>query len=193
MEKNSEEYDSFDSTYDEKPDFFGHPYIELQEYFQNCPIRGNLLDLGCGQGRDSLFLASIGYNVTAVDISKVGIGQMIKKAQSRGLCIEGIVGDVNNLNLGQKFNVILIDMLLHGLEDSVQLNLLKKCTGFLKQNGLLCIVYPDDFTSDHFMKMLKELPGEWKLLDEITINDIPKIGNETIDFKFKMMVSQITK
>ena len=33
----------------------------------------NILELGCGQGRDSIFFASIGCNVTGTDISKKAI------------------------------------------------------------------------------------------------------------------------
>jgi len=191
MEKNHEEYDSFDNTYDENPEMFGHPYKELQDYFNKRTRRGILLDLGCGQGRDSIFLASLGYQVTAVDSSKVGINQMIKKAQTMGLEIDGIVNDIQNLKLQRKFDVILFDMLLHGFEDSTQLELLGKYSNYLNQDGILCIVYPDDFRVDHFMKMLKSFRTSWNLLDEITINDIPKIEGETIDYKFKMMIAQL--
>ena len=192
MEDNHQEAKSFDNTYDEKPEMFGHPYQELQDYFNNCQIRGNLLDLGCGQGRDSIFLASLGYQVTAVDSSKVGINQMLTKAQSQELEIDGIVNDIQNLKLQKKFDVILFDMLLHGFEDSTQLELLRKYSNSLNQNGILCIVYPDDFKVDHFMNMLKSLPMNWNLLEEITVNDVPKIEGETIDFKFKMMVAQLS-
>ena len=191
MEKNHEEYDSFDNTYDENPEMFGHPYKELQDYFNKRTRRGTLLDLGCGQGRDSIFLASLGYQVTAVDSSKVGINQMIKKAQTMGLEIDGIVNDIQNLKLQRKFDVILFDMLLHGFEDSTQLELLGKYSNYLNQDGILCIVYPDDFRVDHFMKMLKSFRTSWNLLDEITINDIPKIEGEIIDYKFKMMIAQL--
>jgi 2-polyprenyl-3-methyl-5-hydroxy-6-metoxy-1,4-benzoquinol methylase len=170
---------------------FGHPYQELQDYFNNCQIRGNLLDLGCGQGRDSLFLASIGYNVTAVDNSKVGIEQMINKAESQGFKIDGIVDDIKNIKLKKKFNVILFDMLLHGFENSTQLELLRKYSNSLNQDGILCIVYPDDFKVEHFLNILKSFGTDWNLLDEITINDIPKIEGETIDYKFKMMIAQL--
>lgn len=191
MKNNGEEYESFDKTYDVKPEMFGHPYKELQDYFINCPITGNLLDLGCGQGRDSIFLASLGYNVTAVDSSKVGISQMLDKAQSLGFTIEGIVGDIRNTRFDKTFNVILFDMLLHGFEKNVQLELLRKYSEFLNKEGILCIVYPDDFEAEHFMSMLKSLPYDWKFLDEITIVDVPKIEGEEIDFKFKMMVVQL--
>jgi SAM-dependent methyltransferase len=191
MEDNHQESESFDNTYDEKPEMFGHPYQELQDYFNNCQIRGNLLDLGCGQGRDSLFLASIGYNVTAVDNSKVGIEQMINKAESQGFKIDGIVDDIKNIKLKKKFNVILFDMLLHGFENSTQLELLRKYSNSLNQDGILCIVYPDDFKVEHFLNILKSFGTDWNLLDEITINDIPKIEGETIDYKFKMMIAQL--
>jgi len=188
MENNSQEFDSFDNTYDEKPEFFGHPYKELQDYFSNYSTRGSLLDLGCGQGRDSIFLASIGYRVTAVDSSKIGIQQMIKKTQSQGLEVDGIVSDIENLKLEKKFDVILFDMLLHGFEDAIQLELLRKYSNSLNKDGILCIVFPDDFQAEHFMKMLKSFTSDWNLLDEIIINDVPKIENESIDFKFKMMI-----
>jgi len=82
-------------------------------------------------------------------------------------------------------------MLLHGFEDSAQLELLRKYSNSLNQNGILCIVYPDDFKVDHFMNMLKLFGTSWNLLDEITINDIPKIEGEIIDYKFKMMIAQL--
>ncbi len=191
MASNDEQYDSFDDTYAEKPEMFGHPYNELQDYFNNCPIKGNILDLGCGQGRDSIFLASLGYNVTAVDISTVGINQMLEKSRSQGLTIEGIVDDIQNVKLDKTFNVILFDMLLHGFEKHIQLELLEKYSNLLNKGGILCIVYPDDFDTEHFMSMLKSLSNDWKLLDEITIDDVPKIEGEKIDFKFKMMTACI--
>jgi len=83
-------------------------------------------------------------------------------------------------------------MLLHGFEDSTQLELLRNYSSSLNNKGIMCIVYPDDFKADHFMNMLKPLESNWNLLDEIIINDIPKIEGEIIDYKFKMMVAQLS-
>ena len=82
-------------------------------------------------------------------------------------------------------------MVLHGFEKNLQLELLRKYSDYLDKEGIMCIVYPDDFGVDHFMDMLKSLPHNWKLLDEITIDDIPKIEGEKIDFKFKMMIAYL--
>ena len=144
------------------------------------------------QGRDSLFFSSLGYEVTAVDRSKTGISQLIQKAQSRGLQVDGIVGDVSNLKLQRAFDVVLFDMVLHGFEEKTQLDILEKYSNMLNRHGILCIVYPDDLAADHFMNMLKSFGTEWRLLDEITISDIPKVGDEIVDYEFKMLVVQLS-
>jgi len=44
--------------------------------------KGRFLDLGCGQGRDAIFMWEQGFSVTAVDVSEEGIKNVI--AQSKG-------------------------------------------------------------------------------------------------------------
>src|SRR6266508_1465586 len=41
------------------------------------PRGGRILDLGCGEGRDSVYFASCGFDVTGLDVSNEGL----KKAQ----------------------------------------------------------------------------------------------------------------
>ena len=122
---------TFDETYNKNKEFFGHPYQELRQYFQQYP-KGTLLDLGSGQGRDSLFLSSIGYQVTAIDNSKVGVSQMQNKARKMELNIKTIVEDVLKVHLEEKFDVILMDMLLHTFKKDQQRKLLKKFSNNLE-------------------------------------------------------------
>lgn len=184
---------TFDETYLKSEEFFGHPYQELQEYFINQSIKSTLLDVGSGQGRDSLFLAANGFKVTAIDSSKVGISQMLNKAKEKGLKIKGIVVDVLKVQLNEKFNIILFDMLLHTFEKNQQIYLLEKFSKNLEVNGLFCIVFPNDLKSSYFMNLLNSLHIKWRLRDEIIIKDVPKIPNssENNDFKFKMVVAQL--
>jgi len=189
MEKDNDDH-SFDNTYQNNTEMFGHPYKELQDYFTKYSKRGTLLDLGCGQGRDAIFLSSLGYQVTTVDSSKIGVDQMISTTNEQGLEIHGIVADVLELRLDDTFDIILFDMLLHSFEGPQQFNLLKKYSRILHDDGIMCIVFPSDLTTAYFMDMFNSLDNDWKLLEEITIRDVPKIEGEDDVLTFTMIVVQ---
>lgn len=181
---------SFNATYEQNERLFGHPYRELQEFFKGRGVKGTALDLGCGQGRDALFLASLGYRVTAIDNSEVGVNQMLKRAKAAGLEIKGIVADVLQFETEEKFDIILFDMLLHSFEKSQQSEILNKHSEYLSDNGIMCIVYPDDMNAEHFLEILHSLNPNWKLIEKITIRDVPKMENEESDFTFEMLIAQ---
>ena len=84
---------SYDKYY-QTESLFGEPYPELLDFFSSYPKRGKLLDLGCGQGRDAIPLARMGFEVTAIDSSSVGIAQMKQIAQNEHLPLTSIVQDV---------------------------------------------------------------------------------------------------
>jgi len=64
--------------------------------------RGTALDLGSGSGRNAIFLAGLGYTVTAVDISPVGLSLTRMKAQQRGLRVTTVAQDVNRFAFGKR-------------------------------------------------------------------------------------------
>ncbi|MDN5212226.1 methyltransferase domain-containing protein [Fulvivirgaceae bacterium BMA12] len=102
-------YDKYYQT----ANLFGDPYPELIDFFKNYPQRGQLLDMGCGQGRDAIPLARLGYNVTGVDHSKVGIAQMKKTAQAENLSLKGMVVDIYQYDHFSEFDFILLDSMFH--------------------------------------------------------------------------------
>lgn len=57
----------------------------------------NVLDLGAGLGRHSIFFAKQGFNVSAIDISEYGMNNLKEWAEGEKLNIDIKVGDMNKL------------------------------------------------------------------------------------------------
>lgn len=55
---------------------------------------GRALDLGCGEGRNAIWLATRGWTVTAVDFSSVGLERAAHLAEDRGVDVELLRHDV---------------------------------------------------------------------------------------------------
>lgn len=102
-------YDKYYQT----ENLFGDPYPELIDYFKTQPDRGKLLDLGCGQGRNAIALARLGYDVTGIDNSVVGIEQMQQVARNHDLNIQGIVADIYQVDDFSTYDFILLDSMFH--------------------------------------------------------------------------------
>lgn len=57
--------------------------------------------LAMGDGRNALYLASLGLQVTGIDISSVGLEKARQAATERGLQIEAIQADIFQYDLGE--------------------------------------------------------------------------------------------
>jgi SAM-dependent methyltransferase len=56
--------------------------------------QGRILCLGEGEGRNAVYLASLGYEVVAVDQSEVGLAKAEKLAEQKGVQIKTIVANL---------------------------------------------------------------------------------------------------
>lgn len=81
---------------------------------------GRALDLGCGTGRDAVYLAEHGWTVTGVDGVEQAIEAASERSQSAGVDVDWIVGDVaqlETLGLGDGFDFVLDRGCFHGLSN----------------------------------------------------------------------------
>jgi len=67
---------------------------------EKIPIKGGkLLLLGAGGGREAIYLAKKGFEVTGVDFSEGMVESALENAQKRGLTISGLVQEISQLDV----------------------------------------------------------------------------------------------
>jgi SAM-dependent methyltransferase len=80
--------------------------VELAEPWLKPP--GLILDVACGAGRNSLFLARRGFSVVAVDISWEGLQRLARRAREQRLPVYPVHADLERFALpDSRFDVII--------------------------------------------------------------------------------------
>jgi SAM-dependent methyltransferase len=84
----------WDERYSEAGQLWGlEPNRFLVEVAEDLP-RGSVLDLGCGQGRNSVWLATREFEVTGLDLSPVAVEQGARLAEDVGVDVEFAAADI---------------------------------------------------------------------------------------------------
>lgn len=181
------EYDKYYLT----ENLFGEPYPELIEFYSTIKGKGRLLDLGCGQGRDSIPLAKLGYSVTGIDNSKIGIEQLNKIAQKEGLSLKGIIEDIYSFSGFSEFEFILLDSMFHfgKKERAREINLIKRIIDSSKLDTLITICIQD--TGDK-VEILNSIILNNNNLNTVNLTDltytfVDKESNHHSKSKYKMI------
>jgi SAM-dependent methyltransferase len=98
----------------------------------------SLLELGCGTGRVTIELARLGHHVTAVDESPAMLAEL---PRDRG--IEPVEADIGGLDLGRRFDAVILGSHLLNAPDGLAAGFLATARRHLEVDGLaVAEVYP---------------------------------------------------
>lgn len=130
----------YDQLYRETPNALGAPTKAFAEFFKTYDkTNARVLDVGCGQGRDALFIGRLGHRVDGVDLSPAGIADLVADAQREALDVRGDVADITEYQPDGLFDVVLIDRTLHMLDEIPRHAVLTRLLDHVAPKGYLLI------------------------------------------------------
>lgn len=200
--------DHYNKIYSENKRAFGMKADDLVIEIPQYVSVGSVMDLGAGEGRNAMFLARQGFEVTAVDVSEVGLAKLGEVAQVNGLNIITHVQDINNLNLDRDFDIFLCIVVLHNLPRENAIKVIREMQRHTTPNGLNILrtfTQKGDFYElkkgvDRFYVKdgeLKDLYEGWEILkyEEEETQAITKRpnGSPMTNISAKLIARKITK
>lgn len=139
-------WDNFYSDRDRKIPFLENlPDENLVEYFETEKISsGNVLELGCGPGRNALYLAGNGFFVDAVDQSEEGLNWAKERAIEQNFQVNFINKNIFDLNIDEgTYDLVYDSGCFHHIPPHRRMNYIDLVMKALKPGGyfgLTCFV-----------------------------------------------------
>jgi SAM-dependent methyltransferase len=129
----------WDDRYSEEGFAYGtEPNDFLVEAYSSIPPNGKVLCLAEGEGRNAVFLAQQGFNVTAVDLSSVGLKKATELATANNVSIETIQADLADFDLGENQWDGIVSIWAHTPE-SIRSQLHSRVIHALKPGGVFIL------------------------------------------------------
>ncbi len=118
------------------PFFENIPDENLVSYIKKERVsKGKVLELGCGPGRNAIYLATQGFDVTAVDLSVEGINWAKERALEKGIGIHFICNSIFNLEVQNEFDFVYDSGCLHHIPPHRRINYVDLIKNSLKSGG----------------------------------------------------------
>ncbi|MGO8962452.1 class I SAM-dependent methyltransferase [Mycobacterium sp.] len=127
----------------------GHPLARsLRDLVEGTDVAaalpaGSVLEVGCGTGDCSIYLARHGWKVTAVDFVSRPLIKAGAKADAAGLSVDFIQADVTQLSqkgLGDNFALIVDNGCLHNMSDNDRDSYVREISAVAAPGARLLIV-----------------------------------------------------
>ena len=144
------------SAYRENATYYEHTYRNTDGYywgvnpspmclkvFQLLPPNPEqplkLLDIGCGEGKDAVFFARCGYDVSAFDISLAGIEKTKRLADSARVHVNAFKADVNDYRLDCNYDIIYSNGAFHCIKPDLREEIICNFKAHVNKNGITAI------------------------------------------------------
>jgi SAM-dependent methyltransferase len=135
----------WDERYAERQQWSSEPNALIAELLTGLPP-GEAVDLAAGEGRHALWLAGLGWRVTAVDFSAVGLAR--GAAQPGAERVSWVTADVTTWTAPPASQDLVVVAYLHLSQDDT-VAVLTRAVGWLRPGGRLLVLGHDLANIDH--------------------------------------------
>ena len=147
--------------------------LELKRYLNLVPGK-KVLDLGIGQGRNSIPLAELGFNVTGVDYSTKCL-EICKNTCNK---LNLVKSDIRTFDIEKdKYDMILSGYVLHFLHKNDSYQIIKNIKNNIKNNG---IVYISVFSLEDPKFSKHSTSSDFEILDNNILHN--KVNDTYVSF-----------
>lgn len=156
----------YEQLYQTTPKALGEPTQVFVDFFAARSDESlRVLDIGCGQGRDALFIGRSGHSVLGIDLSPSGIRDLNNAAKEENLDVSGIVADITEYEPDENFDVVLIDRTLHMLDETDRLTTLQTLLDRVGRGGW-CLIADERTNIAGFKRVAASHRVEWEIVKE---------------------------
>lgn len=135
----SDKFDMWNERYANQGYFYGsEPNDFLQEACGAIPKGGSVLCLAEGEGRNAVFLAGLGYAVTAVDGSAQGLAKLQTLANEKGVRVAAVCADLADYDMGVGAWDGIVSIWCH-LPNPLRSEVHRKAVAALKPGGVFLL------------------------------------------------------
>lgn len=123
------------------PFFVNSPDENLVKYFEDKKIRnGKVLELGCGPGRNAIYLSQIGCTVDAVDLSQEALDWGAERAKEKNVDVHFINKNIFELEINEgTYDIIYDSGCFHHIAPHRRMSYLNLINMALKSNGFFAL------------------------------------------------------
>lgn len=93
--------------------FSSEPNVTIKEFEHLFIEHSKVLDVGCGEGQNALYLAQQGHSVDAFDLSENAIKKVKYRCETKGVQMNAFCSDLTKYYFDQNYDVIISFGTLH--------------------------------------------------------------------------------
>ncbi len=127
----------YEKIYSRSELYWGEQPSDLVKRFAELAPEGVALDLGMGEGRDLLYLASEGFEVVGVESTRAGVNKCERLAAERNLGVKTAVADAREFRIAKnRYSMIIAMNLFQFMHKKDAADICRRAVAGLKRKGL---------------------------------------------------------